>query len=110
MAELPVLLTADEAAAEWTRRFSQGNDPTEIREEAIPTAELTDGKMGIVKLLVRTGLVKSNNEARNLLGPKSGVTIGPDRQKITEPTALIELTDGLIVRVGNRRIVRIRLG
>jgi tyrosyl-tRNA synthetase len=100
---------AAEAATEWTRRFSQGNDPTEIPVVSIPAAELTEGKMAIVKLLVRACLAPSNNEARRLVS-QGGVTIGPDREKITDPAALIAIRDGLIVRVGNRKIVRIRLG
>ena len=97
------------AAEEWRKRFSQGHDPTEIPEVRIPPAELTDGKMNICKLLVRAGLVKTNNEARRLLGPNSGVTIGPDRVKVTDSTTNLAVTDGLIVRVGSKRIVRIRV-
>lgn len=100
---------ATEAAAEWQRRFSERQDPTEIPIVMISADELTDGRMGIVDLLVAAGMVKSKNEARRLLGPNSGVTIGPEREKITEPTATVAVTDGLIVRVGNRRVVRMKL-
>jgi tyrosyl-tRNA synthetase len=100
---------AMEAAEEWRRRFSRREDPTDIPEVIIPVAELSDGKIWICKLLVLAGLAKSNNEARRLLGPQSGVTLGPDREKITDPTAHITLTDGLILRVGSRRVVRLRL-
>jgi tyrosyl-tRNA synthetase len=100
---------ATAAAEEWRRRFSQRQDPSEIAEVTVGLSELTNGKMNVCKLLVRLGLAKSNNGARRLLGPNSGVTIGPEREKITDPTASIPITDGLIVRVGNRRIVRIRL-
>ena len=37
------------------------------------------------------------------------MTIGPDRDKITDPKALIAVYDGLIVRIGNRRVVRVKL-
>ena len=102
---------ADGAAAEWGRRFSERQDPSadQIPEVEIHATELTNGTMGICQLLSRAGLVKSNNEARRLLGPKSGVTIGPDKEKVTDPTAQIAVADGLIVRVGSKRIVRIRL-
>jgi tyrosyl-tRNA synthetase len=101
------------ARAEWERRFSHKQDPTEIEEVTVPRAELTDGKVGIVRLLLLTGLVKSNNEARRLFGQegkKSGVNIGPDRTPIADPTAQVEVTDGLIVRKGTRHIRRVRLG
>lgn len=100
---------ATEAAAEWQKRFSERQDPTDIPEVVVAVSELADGKMGMVNLLVLAGLAKTKNEARRLLGPNSGVTIGPEREKIAEPTAQVTVTDGLIVRVGNRRVVRIRL-
>ncbi len=97
---------AAKAAAEWDSRISKGNDPTEIPEVPIAATELMEGKMNIAKLLVRAGLASSNNEARRLV-TQGGVTIGPNREKITDPTAAVEVQDGLIVRVGNRKIVRI---
>jgi tyrosyl-tRNA synthetase len=102
-------LAAEEAAAEWRRRFSQRQDPTEIPEVALPRSDVNNGQVGVCKLLVLLGLAKSNNEARRLLGPNSAVTMGPDRVKITDPTANVAVTDGLIVRVGSRRVVRVRL-
>jgi tyrosyl-tRNA synthetase len=98
------------AAGEWQRRFTEKQDPTEIPEVVIGRSDLNpDETMWVCKLLVRCGLAQSNNEARRLLGPQSGVTIGPDRQKIVDATANVTVTDGLIVRVGNRRIARVRL-
>jgi tyrosyl-tRNA synthetase len=100
---------AEEAAAEWRHRFSQRQDPTDIPEVVIPAAELSDGKIPIYKLLVLAGLAKSNNVARRLV-QGGGVTVGPDREKITDPNTAIQLTGDLILRVGNRRVVRVRPG
>jgi tyrosyl-tRNA synthetase len=97
------------AQAEWEKQFSQKQDPDEILEVVIARGELKEGKLGICDLLVRVGMVKSKNEARRLLGPNSGVTIGPNREKIADPNAVVPLSDGLVVRVGSRRIVRVRL-
>jgi tyrosyl-tRNA synthetase len=99
---------AEEAAAEWSRRFSQKEDPTEIPERAIPRAELAEGQLGIVKLLALLQLAESNNEARRLV-QQGGVNIGPDREKVTDPKGMIAVTDGLIVRAGKRHVVRVRL-
>jgi tyrosyl-tRNA synthetase len=99
---------AEAAADEWSRRFSQRRDPTEIREVAIAAAELSDGKIGICKLLGALGLTKSNKEGRRLV-EQGGVTIGPDREKVTDPTVNIVVTDGLIVRAGKLQVVRVRL-
>lgn len=100
---------AAEAEADWVRRFSEKQDPADIEEVALSVSELTDGRMWVCKLLVRLGLAASNSEARRLLGPNSGVTVGPDRQKITDEKANLPITDGLVVRVGSRRIKRVRL-
>ena len=96
------------ACAEWVRRFSQRQDPTEIPEVPIPGAEVSSGQLGIGRLLVLAGLAKSNNEARRSV-EGGGVTIGDDRQKITDPKATVAIADGLIVRVGKRNVVRVRL-
>jgi tyrosyl-tRNA synthetase len=97
---------AAEAAAEWKKRFSCRQDPSEIEEVNLPAASLTEGKIPAVKLLVALGLAKSGNEARRLV-QQGGVTVGPDREKLTDPNALVPVTDGLIVRVGARKVVRV---
>jgi tyrosyl-tRNA synthetase len=96
------------ARAEWERQHSGRQDPTEIPEAQLPANNLNDGKMPVTKLLFALKLAASGNEARRLV-QQGAVTIGPDREKITDPNALIAVSDGLVVRVGNRRIARIRL-
>ena len=64
--------------------------------------------MPIGKLLVVLGLAPSGNEARRLV-QGGGVTIGPDREKVTDPNAVVPVTEGLIVRVGSKKIVRLKL-
>jgi tyrosyl-tRNA synthetase len=96
------------ARAEWERRFSRGEDPSEIPEVELPSSAPTDGAIPAAKLLVQLKLAKSGNEGRRLI-EQGGVTIGPDRTKITDPNALIPVSTGLLVRVGSRRIVRVRL-
>jgi|YelNatPaOPRAMG01_1025707.scaffolds.fasta_scaffold102999_1 tyrosyl-tRNA synthetase len=99
---------AAEAAAEWIKRNTQRQDPSEIPEVALSTEHLHDGKMLVSKLLVALLLASSNNEARRLI-QGGGVTLGPERDKITDVNAVVTVTDGLIVRVGNRKVVRVRL-
>jgi len=88
---------ADEAAAEWERRFSQRQDPTEIPEVMLPAAQLTDDKILASKLVALLGLAKSNNEARRLI-QQGGVTMGPERDKVTDPNQMVPVATGLIVR------------
>ncbi|HWG45079.1 MAG TPA: tyrosine--tRNA ligase [Gemmataceae bacterium] len=96
------------AAEEWRKRFSQRQDPTDIAEVSLPAVNLTEGKMPVAKLLVALKLAASNNEARRLI-QGGGVTIGPEREKITDVNATVAVTSGLIVRVGNRKVVRVRV-
>jgi tyrosyl-tRNA synthetase len=96
------------ARLEWEKRFSSKQDPTEIPEVAIARTELKDGKMWICKLLVTCKLAASNGEARRLV-QQGGVTVGPDRTKITDAELDLPVRDGLVLRVGSRKIARIRI-
>jgi tyrosyl-tRNA synthetase len=94
----------------WEDRFSAGNDPplAEIPEKDVPASSLVDGRLPAFKLLVAVGLASSNNEARRAV-QQGGMTIGPVREKVTDPNAALEVTSGLRVRLGSRRIVRVRV-
>jgi len=96
------------ACNEWVQRFSRGQDPKDIQEREISAIDLSDGTIGIVRLLSLVGLAKSNNEARRAV-EGGGVTIGEERHKVSDPKATLTVTDGLIVRVGKRNVVRVRL-
>ena len=101
--------TAVTARKEWEEQFSKGQDPTDIPEISISggVVQFKDGKAGIVRVLVAAGLAKSNNEARQKV-TEGAVSIGPEKTKITDPKADIELADGLILRLG-RHVRRIKL-
>jgi tyrosyl-tRNA synthetase len=99
---------ANDAQREWEQRISGGGDPSEIPEVAVATSELTDGKIGVCKLLVLLGIVKSNNEGRRAV-EGGGVTLGPNKEKVNDPKANIEISDGLIVRFGKRAVKKVRL-
>jgi tyrosyl-tRNA synthetase len=99
---------AEAARQEWETRVAGGSDPEVIPERALARDELADGKIWIAKLLNLLGLAQSNNEARQAV-QAGAVNIGPDRTKVTDPKANIAVSDGLIVRNGKRKIVRVRL-
>lgn len=100
---------AEQAQKDWESRVSKGQDPDMIEEKVIPASELTDGKIGVCKLLALLGFVKSNGEARRLV-EGGGVNIGPDREKIADFKAMLALGDGLIIRAGKKSIARVRAG
>jgi len=98
---------AQEAQEAFIRQFSERKLPTDIPD--VRLAEPVD----IVAFLKNTGLVTSNNEARTLITQKA-VAIYLDgeqseEQRITEPTFVVPVQEGAIVRAGKRKYVRIRV-
>jgi len=93
---------------EWEARFSAKQDPTDIPSAIVPADIMVDGQVAIGKLLVAIGLAKSNGEARQKVS-EGAVTIGPDREKITDPKYLVTVSEGLVVRLGSKNIRRLTL-
>lgn len=98
---------AQAATAEWTKRFTQREDPTDIPEKSLSRSECPDGVISITKILVALGWAKSNNEARRLI-QGGGVTVGEEKRKVEDPNEAPVIGEGLIVRVGSKRVARIR--
>jgi tyrosyl-tRNA synthetase len=99
---------AERAAAEFRRRAS-GEDPDEIPEVNLAAGKLdADCRAPAFILLKEVGLESSTSNARRVI-EQGGLTVGADREAIADPKALIAVSDGLIVRVGKRKIVRVRL-
>jgi tyrosyl-tRNA synthetase len=96
------------AQAEWEKQKEGREDPTTVPVVDLSAATFAAGKLPAFRLLVALGLAPSNNEARRLI-QGGGVNVGEDRVKLTDPNALIDVPSGLIVRVGSRKIVRVRL-
>jgi tyrosyl-tRNA synthetase len=100
---------AAEGAAALFRRRAAGFDPDEIPDVVLPRKTLdAEGQVPAFILLRELGLEPSGSGARRVI-EQGGFTIGPERECITDPKALITVTDGLIVRVGKRKIARVRI-
>jgi tyrosyl-tRNA synthetase len=100
---------AKEAQAEWEKRFSKREDPTDMPTVTIPRSELKDGKISVVRALVLSKLATTNGEARRLI-QQGGVTYGPDRMKVTDIQQELSLDEPVILRVGQRKVVRLVAG
>ncbi len=100
--------TALAAQANFEQQFGEKKDPENIPEVAIPASE-TALPLGLLRLLVLVGFCKSNTEARQKV-TEGAVTIGPERTKITDWKATVAIEDGLVVRLGSKKIVRVRIG
>jgi len=95
---------AREAQAEFERVFSEREIPTDIPEIKVAEADIKDGKVWIVKLITTAGFAPTNSEARRLV-QAGAVTI--DGEKVSDPTAEIELRDGAILKVGKLKFGKI---
>ena len=99
---------AEKSAAEFRRRAA-GEDPDEIPDIALSADNLdAEGRVPAPILIKELGLDSSTSSARRVI-EQGGFNVGPERETISDPRALIYVSDGLIVRVGKRKIARIRL-
>jgi len=96
------------AAAEraFERVFKARALPDEMPEAVLGRHLLDHGRITVVELMVQAGLAASKSEARRLVA-QGGVSI--DGGRVKRPEAAISVKDGLVVRVGRRRFLRIRL-
>jgi tyrosyl-tRNA synthetase len=101
---------AAQAQADWEKEVKEKHDPEQIPEANVSRAAvlLPSGKAGFAKLLVAAGLAKSNNEARQKI-TEGAVNFGPDRTRVTDPKAEVDLSDGFVLRLGKKLTVRVRL-
>ncbi|MBR7070645.1 MAG: tyrosine--tRNA ligase [Clostridia bacterium] len=104
--ELTKLVHGEEEAlrAQETSRavFSGAGISENMPKTVLSTADLTDGKIGLLSLMVRGELAASNGEARRLV-QQGGVSVAD--QKVTDPSCQIgldQLKDGIVVKKGKK--------
>jgi len=95
---------AQAAEEEFTRVFRERELPEEPEVHQVDLGEVTDshGRTGLARLLTDLGAVPSRSEARRLIR-QGAVEI--DGKVAT--TDVVELRDGMVLRVGKRRFLRI---
>ena len=95
---------ADRAAAEFRKVFSEKKAPEAMQDVVLTSADLADGGIWIVALVVKAGFASSNGEARRLV-TQGAVSIAGE--KITDPQARVSPGGGQILKVGKRRFGRL---
>ena len=70
----------------------------------IDSAELNDGSLGLLTILVKAGLAPSVSEGRRLV-QQGGITVNDE--KITDPKAQISLENDVIIRKGKKAFRKI---
>jgi len=95
------------AEDEFSRVFSKGQLPDDMPEVRLTAGDLADGVISVVALMVKSGLVSSNSEARRLI-EQGGVRL--DDRRVVEPADQIAPSDGMVLKVGKRRFARVLVG
>lgn len=99
----------EQAAARWEREVSGGAMSEDIPTATIMAEELQEGGLPAAKLLVVAGLCASTGEARRAM-KQGGAYIGEDKRRLEDPMETIPVTNGLLLRVGKKRICRVEVG
>lgn len=90
---------ADKADAAAKAIFAGGGNSDDMPSTTIAAADLTDGKIGILTLLVKCGLCPSNGEARRLV-TQNGVAV--NGEKFTDPKGLVDLSEPVVIKKGKK--------
>ena len=96
---------AKKAEASAKAIFSTGSAENMPSAE-ISTAELTEGAMELIALLVKAGMAATRSEARRAI-EQGGVSI--DGEKITDIKAVVPVVDGMVVKKGKKSFKKIVL-
>lgn len=90
---------ADKADAAAKAIFAGGGNSDDMPSTTIAAADLTDGKIGILTLLVKCGLSPSNGEARRLV-TQNGIAV--NGEKFTDPKGLVDLSEPVVIKKGKK--------
>ena len=94
---------ADKAEGEFDKVVRKGNLPEDI---PVYKDSHMEKQMWVCDLLSLEGLTKSKSEARRLI--KQGA-VNINGEKISDENAQIKIKDGMIIKVGKRRILKIEI-
>ncbi|WP_278461598.1 tyrosine--tRNA ligase [Ruminococcus bicirculans (ex Wegman et al. 2014)] len=90
---------ADKADAAAKAIFAGGGNSDDMPSTTIAAADLTDGKIGILTLLIKCGLCPSNGEARRLV-TQNGIAV--NGEKFTDPKGLVDLSEPVVIKKGKK--------
>ena len=91
---------------EFCKVFVRGELPDEIPEIVLKHEDLKDGKLWLVELLIKAKFAGTRNDARRLIS-QDGVKL--NNKLCSNPELDLEVRDGMVLKVGKRRFVRIRM-
>ena len=97
---------AADARQEFDRVFAAGQQPSEMPNIVLDNADLEDGRIRIVDLIMLVRFAASRSEARRLVRQKA---VSINDEAITDEMAEVEVSNGDVLRVGRRRFARIQI-
>ncbi len=102
---------ADKAQGTAHSLFGGGDASADLPETCISPADLTDGSIGLVKLLVLSGLASSNGDARRSITKDKCISV--DGEKLLDAGCQISAErlagDGVVLRKGKKIYHRVHL-
>ena len=96
---------AKKAEASAKAVFSTGSAENMPSAE-VSAADLTDGSMELISLLVTAGMAATRSEARRAI-EQGGVSV--DGEKVTDIKAVVPVTDGMVLKKGKKSFKKIVL-
>ncbi|MBA3312897.1 MAG: tyrosine--tRNA ligase [Planctomycetota bacterium] len=99
--------SGETAAARWQSEIGEGALPSDIPEAFLHRSQLTEGKMQAGILLKETELCSSTSEAMRLIG-QGAVYVGDELRRVVDRKEEIIIDDGLLIKVGKKKMCRVR--
>ncbi len=79
--------------------FSSAANSDDMPTTVLDKADLENGEIGILNLLVKCNLAPSNGEARRLV-QQGGISV--DGEKVTDPKAMIKIEEFVVIKKGKK--------
>ena len=86
--------------------FAGGGKSADMPSTELSADELTDGGIGILSLMVKTGLASSNGDARRTV-TQGGISVND--VKITDPSEIIKITGDVVLKKGKKTFHKVSL-
>lgn len=93
---------ADKAQAAAKALFAGGSDDSNMPTTTVEDADFEDGKVTVLSLMVKAGMIKSNGEGRRLI-QQGGISVNDE--KITDVFTAVskdDIANGIVVKKGKK--------
>ena len=100
---------ADKALEAARALFSAGSDSANMPSTALAAADFSDGQIGILDLLVKTGLAPSKKEARRLI-EQGGITLDDNKvENVNLCCTADQIANGIVIKKGKKVFHKVML-